>query len=261
MSDIILFEREIICNCINKLPPDDWLDVCNTPDRVEHWKDVKLYFSCLHESLSNYFSGSEPSEAKLPPELRDYVALVRDDYLSLYALIRECWSEIVQDFAEHDIEMPSTPGEGIKMIFDWECTCLFAQAFPELLPWSNYEAFSPRKIYASRAKERKLNDELEKYIGQSLPLPLRNRLNDRDREVAKTVRRMWGFSLRDNCLSVCIKVAARNKTVKRKLYEHAEIAKRLRDENLKEGHPSKGNLGWQWVKGQRREGTKHKGFG
>jgi hypothetical protein len=259
--DITLTEKEIICNCINELPPGDWLHDCNTPDRVEHWKDVKLYFSCLHESLSTYFSGSEPSEAKLPPELREHVALVRDDYLSLYALIRECWSEIVQDLAKNDIELPSTPGEGIKMILEWECACLFAQAFPELSPFSNYEGVSPRKIYESRAKEHKLNKKLEEYCGKSLPRPLQTRLNNRNAELKKQVRQMSGFMLRDNCLTVCERVAAQNRTVRRKLHEHAGIAKRLRDENLKEGHPSKGNLGWQWVSGQRLQGKKHKGFG
>lgn len=259
--NITLLEREIICNCINELPPDEWLRHCNTPDRVKHWKTVKNYFFCLHESLSTYFSGSEPSEAKLPPKLRDYVALVRDEYLSLYALIRECWSEIVKDLAEHDIEMPSTPGEGIKMIFEWECACFFGQAFPELSPFSNYEGVSPRKIYEFGAKERRLKQKLEKYRGQLLARPLQSRLNNHNREAIKAARKMWGFTLRDNCLIVCERVAVRNKTVKRKLDQYVAAAEEVIIENLKEGHPSKGNLGWQWVNGQRLQGKKHKGFG
>jgi hypothetical protein len=222
---------------------------------------VKNHFSCLHESLSTYFSGSESSEAKLPTELAEYVGLVRDDYLSLYALIRECWSEIVKDLAKHDFEMPSTSGEGIKMILEWECLCLFAQAFPELSPFSNYEGVSPRRIYESGAKERKLKEELEKYRGQPLPHPLQTRLNNHNTEAKKAIRKMWGFTLRDNCLSVCERIAVRNKTVRLKLDQYVANAKSLANENLKEGHPSKHNAGWLWVNDQRLEGKKHKGFG
>jgi len=228
---------------VDESPPLGWLlEDCNTADRRQHWMEVKRLYQLLHAALKAYFSGDKSVFNDLPKKQKEFAALMRDDYLSLYGVLHDGWDVISEELKHIDSYVASSPGEMLVKIIEWECVGVFCSAFPEIDPCGNgFRDFSPQKAYRRWSEDRKPGTKISKT------------------ELKKRLRENWSHCYRGLCLAVCTQAARTDPTLKRKLQEYRRVSAELQENLYKDAHPRKQAKGWAWRNGIRLEGQKQGG--
>lgn len=207
-------------------PPESILAICDTPDRVEHWKQVKARYSLLYAALQTYFTGEVSPLQDLPDSEQELAMAHRDDYLALYALIHDGWKYISPELEKIKSERGvlkevKTPGGLFHRIFIDESFWDFCQAFRGEVGMNDWYEFSPgsrRKNYYQNSKDHLLSSS-----SASKTKPEQAKLARYKKRLEKQVNEDKGRLLRYWCTGLIQKKAKSQKNpLYRKLKEYEQ---------------------------------------
>ena len=171
-------EQKKVSQCLLECPPDYFYLLCDTPDRKQHFENVKGFLYWVRESLKAYFSGDKfefPLDSNLIENdrkskqfyktYRKIIQIHHQLFLSLYDLIWTCWDKIQDELNKINFKsdskeniftfsIPLTPGETLNLIIRDFSVCLLKTAFPEYISgWGNsYSDFVPRNYHKNGKK-------------------------------------------------------------------------------------------------------------
>lgn len=238
---ITLSEVEQIANIVKDLPLNNWIINFTSGDLKVRWHENVSRYLLLHRSLSSYFSGDEAFEHNLSKELREFITLWRDDYIALYTLIRECWTEIWQQPISDDLPFPNTPGEMIQDILLMECWGYMIAGIPHLDTFSKnpYSHTSSQKIYRTRNEIKKLSQELKEHSTEEISKSLMLRIDKISRDSSDIYQYNWCFLFRNYCHRIAKVVANHDSIVKRQLLKYELAHEEFVDNLYRRAHPRK----------------------
>lgn len=243
-------EKTRILNLVNSQPPIEWLiNNCDTPDRREHWVDLRLKSYFLGLALEAEFEGDPTLLEKIDPEVRHSTELEKDAYLALRAVVFEVWKPSyerwVRELRKPGDAEPETAEVQFLIILKMEADHLFFTAFPEFDPFNGnyYREFSATKAYGRKALLKRLER------GQFKNPYSKKRYQ---KELQRTINDNWGPILRDLYVRAARDSQPKEGSpmqqaldrydkcfVKKSKYARAQF------------HPRKSPKGWAWSHGKR----------
>lgn len=273
--EVPLKEQKSILKYLLDIPPFEYLGDCDTDDRLEHWKDCKIFYSSLRVFLKNHLGGTSlPTKNIYIEDLKIMVSLSDtlyqtigshlDYYLKLYSVLSWGWKCIAPILEEartrtHDPSIPETPGEALIQILDQHLHGLFYVYFPEKVTGNYYKEYSPRKAYKLKTEDTKVK-LLKKKKLEDLTVQEKRKIAAHERTLKKEHKLLKPFvSLEKFYLSICLQNEKGDATLKRRLADLKTIASQLQTDITKRQHPRNKSQGYAISRGVLLPGTNRGG--
>ena len=245
--------QELLLTTVSGLPPDNYWDQCNTPDRQHHWQECRLSFTRLHAALKSFFSGCSSPLNTIPLELQEPFFLWREYYLSLYGLLHEAWEPISDAASLERLPLPLTPGELLIELLHDESDAIFTIAFPEWVTGNNNYEFSPQGEYRSYQEGLKVSKLLH---SRDLSPPEKQRIDRYHKKEKGKLKRCNRFGVRlFFCLRTAEVAAKKNSYIKRKLKAFNQADADWQADLIAAIHPSKSGRGFAFRGGKKIQST------
>lgn len=259
-------EQRTILKYLLNTPPFEYLKDCDTDDRLDHWKNCKVFYSSLYSFLKNHFRGT-PLPAKeihiedldvkviLSDELYQEIGLYMDYYLKLYNVLSWGWRYIAPILKEAKLRtknptIPKNPGEALIQVIDEFFHGLFYVYFPEKVTGNYYREYSPRKAYDLKKTEDKKVSNLKKKELESLTNREKRKIAAHEQNMQKELKLVEPFTgLVDFFVYVCLENQKEDSTLKRRLLDLKEIASKIQSNTTKRQHPRNKRQGYAISKG------------
>jgi hypothetical protein len=242
-------EQKIIVAAVSELPPDAYLEHCNTDDRKQHWNECRVGFTRLAIMLIAYFSGTPELTKQIPVELREPFILWRDRYLALYEMLCNGWSYIQEAAVENELPIPDSPTQMLLKIINDQSDEIFLKAFPECVTGNAFNEFSPRKEYNLRRE----NSHVVRLLKASAQLKPdeQKRIQKHRKELQK--RSPWNqFFVRELfCVHTCTQAAKDDRALKKRVKAFEQADRDCESDLYGAIHPRKKPRGFAFSKGKK----------
>ncbi len=273
-------EQKKILKYLIEMPPAEYLQDCDTQDRVQHWVNCKVFFYLLHELLKNHFAGTplpkdistiyideleieiNLSNEEGKQKLIQRVGLYFDYYLKLYSVISWGWEYIkpvLEKLREEYSFTPENPGEALIEVIDEFFKGLYYVYFPEKVTGNYYREYSPRRAYEFRRESIKV-----KHLKhQKSPLTDKEEKLIAKHEVEEEKQKKMLQPFLDSAqfyLSICIQNQDKDSTMKRRLSDLAKTSAELEEDIKRHQHPRNAPAGYAINKGEKLPGRKEGGI-
>ena len=224
-------DQKLLLKKINNLPPEWWLDCCDTPDRRKIFQRVQYIYSQTTLLLQQFFSGASPKLDCQDKMLANIIKDTAKEYRLLYALVFDAWEYLTEDFELLDRilfqsrnlegwkDLELTPGKYIFYVFKEDSEEMLKQiAFPELVTGNNIADFS---FYRTREISNKHNEIIKELTRNKSSENLSKSLSKQYTETTNYYHS--NYKCRIVCDRLLKRAAAKDANIKKSLKELQEF--------------------------------------
>jgi hypothetical protein len=239
-NQIDSIERVDILNLLGTIPPEEYLNYCDTDDRLANFIELKIMYTALRIRFWHFWIGEElPETPGIDPE---FLTLFQTEKMRFYELIQHGWREIREEFDRRGLDLASyatSPGEAFRQVLKDECRAAFETCIMA------YHEFSPNRHRKFQELTNKLSQETDAQKKIKIQAQI-NAITVRDKHIPRQVFMKFCF------IDACREASKHDKCLKMRLRDYDTASADLDAWTNRQLHPRKGRKGWKLVNGVKK---------